>query len=218
MMIDIDHFKRFNDTHGHMAGNRALEHVARILEHEVRETDLLARYGGEEFTIVLPETTKRKAGELAERIRTHIEAKPVHLDGGRQETLTLSLGVATYSRDALNSATLLESADEALYISKKLGRNRTSFFLPNTGARVTYTPEQTRSVRTVHLIGAFNGWDSTADPLQRDEKGVYSLTLQLAPGHYVYKFLINGDYFISDPLCFEYVLDGYGGRNSVLSV
>ncbi|HYF51695.1 MAG TPA: diguanylate cyclase [Planctomycetota bacterium] len=218
IMLDIDHFKKFNDTYGHLSGNRALEHVAKILNTEVRETDLVARYGGEEFAIVLPETTKREAGELAERIRARIEQTAVALPDHGKKKLTVSLGVATYPRDADSPETLQKNADEALYSSKKEGRNRISFFTPQSAARLKFMPEQARSARTVHVIGDFNGWDKGADPLQRDDKGVFNLELRLAPGRYAYKFLINGEWFLADPLCNEFTLDGYGGRNSVLVV
>lgn len=218
IMLDIDHFKKFNDTHGHVAGNKALEHVAQILNKEVRETDLVARYGGEEFAIVLPETTKREAGELAERIRSRIEITAVSLPEAGKKKLTVSVGVATYPRDALTSEALLAGSDEALYASKKDGRNRISFYTPATAARVTFMPEQARSARTVHVIGDFNGWDKQSDPMHRDDKGVFGLELRLAPGRYAYKFLINGEWFIADPNCNEYTVDGYGGRNSVLVV
>jgi len=218
IMIDIDHFKKFNDTHGHLAGNKALEHVAQVLNKEVRETDIVARYGGEEFAIVLPETTKREAGELAERIRARLELTPVQLPDASRKKLTVSLGVATYPRDALSSEALLAGSDEALYASKKEGRNRLSFFTPQTAARLKFMPEQARSARSVHVIGDFNGWDKQSDPMHRDEKGVFNLELRLAPGRYAYKFLINGEWFIADPMCNEYVVDGYGGRNSVIVV
>ena len=197
IMIDIDHFKKFNDTHGHIAGNKALEHVAQMLNKEVRETDLVARYGGEEFAIVLPETTKREAGELAERIRARLELTPVELEDGGRKKLTISLGVATYSRDALTSEALMAGADEALYASKKEGRNRISFFTPKTSATLKFMPEQARSARTVHVIGDFNGWDKQSDPMHRDDKGVFTLELRLAPGRYAYKYLINGEWFIA---------------------
>ncbi|MFH0938871.1 MAG: diguanylate cyclase [Planctomycetota bacterium] len=218
IMIDIDFFKQFNDTHGHIAGNKALEHLAEILRSEVRETDVVARYGGEEFCIILPETTKAEAGQLAERVRRRVQTSLVELADGGLQKLTISLGVATYPRDARPAEALLASADDALYASKEGGRNRVSVFSPPTFARLTYMPEPVQVVNTVHVVGDFNGWNKSVDLLQKDSQGIFSLDVHLTSGRYVYKFIINGEIFIADPLCQETVADGYGGRNSVLMV
>ncbi len=219
IMADIDFFKRFNDNFGHMAGNKALEHVAAILRSEVRETDMVARYGGEEFAIILPETTKFEARELAQRIRARVERDAVEIGpGSPAQRLTISLGLATYPRDAFTSDALLAGADAALYASKKAGRNQVSVFSPATLARLAYTPDNAGVVRHVSIVGDFNGWTKNVDFMQRDAQGLFALELPLAPGRYAYKFVINGEWYIADPLCNEFVLDGYGGRNSVLHV
>lgn len=125
IMADIDHFKHYNDTHGHPQGDVVLRQVAGLLRSNVRETDFVARYGGEEFLIILPETTKEGGLHAAEKIRLAVETKSfAHAEtqpGGR---LTLSLGVATYPEDLAEGQGLIHKADEALYAAKRAGRNR----------------------------------------------------------------------------------------------
>jgi two-component system cell cycle response regulator len=125
LMIDIDHFKRINDTYGHLVGDDVLMALAALLQHEVRSVDLVARYGGEEFVIVLPETREEGAVAFAERIRERIEAHPFSLDDGPTLTVTASIGVATFPAPRVATVEdLLMRADQALYRAKAEGRNR----------------------------------------------------------------------------------------------
>lgn len=120
VMIDIDYFKRINDTYGHDGGDAVLQATARILGSYVRNVDLLARYGGEEFILVLPETTADEAARLAERIRLNLQRTPI---APLPQPITASFGVAAL--DAAGSVrSLLKRADEALYQAKGGGRNR----------------------------------------------------------------------------------------------
>ncbi|MBI3795084.1 MAG: GGDEF domain-containing protein [Nitrospinae bacterium] len=128
IMIDVDFFKVFNDTHGHLMGNEVLIVVSSILKQFARETDVVARYGGEEFALVLPKTSKVQAAQLAERLRAAVEAHPVpgakSQPGGK---LTISLGVAVFPDDWKTSddpSSFLGLADAAMYRSKGLGKNR----------------------------------------------------------------------------------------------
>ncbi|MHC3994840.1 GGDEF domain-containing protein [Thiomicrolovo sp. ZZH C-3] len=123
-MLDIDHFKKINDTYGHHVGDMALRKVAGVLKHTVRQTDFAARYGGEEFVIILPETTHEKAMELAERLRSEIAAEPYMTSAEGSFSLTVSLGVSSLSAHIDTDAKLLEAADAAMYVAKKTGRNR----------------------------------------------------------------------------------------------
>jgi diguanylate cyclase (GGDEF)-like protein len=123
ILCDIDHFKTVNDTYGHPAGDLILKGVARILEAQARETDIVARYGGEEFALVLPETDSGAARILAERIRAAIEAASFQTETGTLK-ITLSLGVATFPDAAEEKQPLIERADQALYAAKRSGRNR----------------------------------------------------------------------------------------------
>ena len=119
-MLDVDHFKRFNDTHGHSAGDEVLKTVAGIIKATLREVDFVSRYGGEEFGIILPEISHETAHMIAERLRSAI-ANYDKLPYGK---LTVSVGLATFPLHAKSKADLLAAADAALYQAKRTGRNR----------------------------------------------------------------------------------------------
>ncbi|GEM_PF-3501213 len=122
-MIDIDHFKRINDRYGHQAGDNVLKLFADFLLSSVRTSDYVARYGGEEFVVILPETARTKAMELAERLRLKISVQDIELE---QTTvnITISLGIASYPEHGNEYQTLLRMADTAMYKAKHRGRNR----------------------------------------------------------------------------------------------
>jgi diguanylate cyclase (GGDEF)-like protein len=123
VLCDLDHFKRINDTHGHAAGDRALQATARVLLGPSRGGDFCARYGGEEFVLVLEGSDGEAALEIAERLRRRVEQLALDVEGGKIE-LTMSFGVAAFPALAVRSAEeLLELADGALYTAKRLGRN-----------------------------------------------------------------------------------------------
>jgi two-component system cell cycle response regulator len=126
VMLDVDHFKQYNDEFGHPAGDDVLRTIVRTLREGTREQDVVARYGGEEFVVLLPATSAEASIILAERLRSKIEAIP-----WPKRQVTASLGVATTGPDIPNSSALVEAADQALYRSKRAGRNRvTSYQLP----------------------------------------------------------------------------------------
>jgi len=122
IMIDLDHFKKFNDNYGHLEGDSLLRKISQILKSSLRETDFVARYGGEEFGVILPETNKEGASVAAERVRKTISEQTFGEVGAK---MTVSLGVASYPDDACLRADLIKKADEALYRAKREGRNRT---------------------------------------------------------------------------------------------
>jgi len=131
-MLDIDHFKRINDTHGHLAGDQVLTEVARALVHCLRPTDMPVRYGGEEFSIFLPATSFIHSQMVAERIRAAIQATSVRLPNGNILTVTVSIGFAMRTADD-TVETLLHKADQALYQAKREGRNRICAFSESNG-------------------------------------------------------------------------------------
>lgn len=125
LLIDLDHFKRINDSHGHLVGDDVLMEVAALLQRAVRAVDVVARYGGEEFVIVLPETSPFGATTFAERIRELIDAHPFTQVRGQPLHLTTSIGVASYPSPGIeNLEDLFAAADQALYRAKAEGRNR----------------------------------------------------------------------------------------------
>jgi diguanylate cyclase (GGDEF)-like protein/PAS domain S-box-containing protein len=136
LAIDIDHFKRVNDAHGHPAGDEVLVAMGRILERTVRRTDLVARFGGEEFMVLLPDTQTGGAADLAEKLRRAVEAERfvVEADGGKVPlAVTISVGVGTIVRETASTASfdeVIERADQALYAAKLAGRNRVSIAEP----------------------------------------------------------------------------------------
>jgi diguanylate cyclase (GGDEF)-like protein len=127
IMIDIDHFKRINDTYGHPAGDDVLRKVAKIIKKTIRKADMAARYGGEEFALYLYQADREKALHAAERLRLIIGQTRFEF-GGKEVGITASLGIACYPSDGRDSREILERADEALYRSKQGGRNRTTVY------------------------------------------------------------------------------------------
>lgn len=125
IMIDIDHFKRFNDTHGHAAGDYVLKETARVLGKSTRATDRVCRVGGEEFLIVCQGVGKDGAMICAENIRKSVEAAEYTYEGARL-SVTISLGVSIWQDKILTPDELIRLADDALYVSKRNGRNRVS--------------------------------------------------------------------------------------------
>jgi diguanylate cyclase (GGDEF)-like protein len=123
LMFDIDHFKRINDLHGHLAGDFVLKELARIVQSRIRRDEVFARYGGEEFCIILPETMLDGAVELAERLRQQIAE---HTFVFQQDKIkaTISIGCAVLTEEDRNAGELLKRADERLYQAKNSGRNR----------------------------------------------------------------------------------------------
>lgn len=125
VMLDIDHFKKLNDTYGHPAGDEVLKHVASLLAGQVRAVDRVARYGGEEFALLMVETDREAARDAMERLCALLAEVPcVIASSGLTLPVTLSVGVAALPRDADGPESLLAAADAALYSAKRAGRNR----------------------------------------------------------------------------------------------
>jgi diguanylate cyclase (GGDEF)-like protein len=127
-MLDLDHFKRFNDTCGHRVGDLVLNHLGKLLLHAVRDTDIVARYGGEEIIVIATQTSAAAAVQLAERLRQHIETHQPEFprDPARpcEMRVTVSIGVAELDAEIKDIRELVHSADQALYRAKQEGRNR----------------------------------------------------------------------------------------------
>jgi diguanylate cyclase (GGDEF)-like protein len=119
-MLDVDHFKKFNDRFGHPEGDILLKAIADLLREQLRPTDTVARYGGEEFTVLLPRSPRTEAVRIAERLRRRL----AELSGPQGATTTGSFGLAVWPEDGATGAELIAAADAALYEAKRLGRNR----------------------------------------------------------------------------------------------
>jgi diguanylate cyclase (GGDEF)-like protein len=136
IVLDIDHFKPINDTHGHHVGDLALSAITQRISLALRDTDVCGRLGGEEFGILLPDCSAQQAHAVAERVRKSISLLPFSLDNEQQLTMTASLGVATLEPSTLDLHALLRQADTALYEAKRAGRDQSysyHFPTPKTG-------------------------------------------------------------------------------------
>lgn len=124
IIIDIDYFKKFNDNYGHQCGDRVLRLVAQTLKKNVRATDIVCRYGGEEMSIILPNIGYNDAIFTAQKLCKMVSEKEVHTNNDKTANVTISLGVATYPKDAQTTQDLIKIADERLYHAKENGRNQ----------------------------------------------------------------------------------------------
>jgi diguanylate cyclase (GGDEF)-like protein len=135
LVIDVDHFKKVNDEFGHLMGNQALQHIANVLKQHVRKNDIVARYGGEEFTVILPDTNREEAYDIAERMRQAVRNQVVILSEdltSEKEIViknTVSIGIAVYPEQAEDGLSLVRHADRAMYVgAKQAGRDRVSVY------------------------------------------------------------------------------------------
>ena len=138
IMMDIDNFKKINDTYGHLTGDNILRRLAVVLQETVRKIDIPARYGGEEFVVILPETNKEDACIIAERIRKNVSEIVVKVNDDQDLSPTISMGVAQYSTDGKEPKELINAADTALYFSKHNGKNMVATYEPD--GCVKYVP------------------------------------------------------------------------------
>ncbi|ASC92802.1 Diguanylate cyclase DosC [Sulfurospirillum diekertiae] len=126
MLLDVDHFKKINDTYGHKVGDEVLRNLSKVVLEVVRDSDVVARYGGEEIAIITPSTNKQEAELLAERLRGIVEKTTVSTISTTQEVIqvTVSIGICSLSAVITDKDALIEETDQALYLAKKYGRNR----------------------------------------------------------------------------------------------
>jgi diguanylate cyclase (GGDEF)-like protein len=124
-MLDLDHFKRINDTHGHLTGDQVLMHVSTVFRKAIRNSDLIGRYGGEEFGIILRRCPAENGKIIAEKLRSSLANTPVKVRGGAELTPRVSIGVAAFTGSVERSAAdVTADADRALYVAKASGRDR----------------------------------------------------------------------------------------------
>ena len=123
LILDIDFFKKVNDTYGHVAGDRILQHLAQVVQETLRKSDIFARYGGEEFIVLLPNTSLDAAQHVAQKIRQQVERTPCHIDD-IDIFITISIGGSAYKKEDNSLNEIILRADKALYLAKENGRNR----------------------------------------------------------------------------------------------
>ena len=124
-MVDLDNFKKLNDTYGHQLGDLVLKELAQLLQESSREKDYLCRYGGEEFSVILVQTNREQSFDIADRMRKRIEDHIFHLSNDLELKVTVSIGLATFPHQADNKEELIKKADKAMYVSKFSGKNMT---------------------------------------------------------------------------------------------
>jgi diguanylate cyclase (GGDEF)-like protein len=124
IMIDVDHFKRFNDAYGHDAGDKVLSTLGNYLKSNIRGSDVACRYGGEELTLILPESSHEDSYKRAEALREGIQQLQIECQEQSLDSVTASFGIAVFPTHALTGEGLMQKADEALYTAKRQGRNR----------------------------------------------------------------------------------------------
>jgi diguanylate cyclase (GGDEF)-like protein len=127
-MVDVDHFKRFNDTFGHDAGDLVLKNIGELLRRSIRQGDVACRYGGEEFMLVFPGTSASEAVDVAERVREGARRLEIVYRNQALGRITVSLGVAAYPMAGETPAELIDAADQTLYAAKNAGRDRVELF------------------------------------------------------------------------------------------
>jgi diguanylate cyclase (GGDEF)-like protein len=138
LMIDIDDFKKYNDTNGHQAGDLALKITAHSLKAALRSADIACRYGGEEFCILLPQTSVSEAGVIAERMRLKVtETEYPHGKSQPMGTVSISIGISTFGRHIDTAESIIAAADRALYKAKRHGKNRIEFYVDNLTGTAT---------------------------------------------------------------------------------
>jgi diguanylate cyclase (GGDEF)-like protein len=207
LMADLDHFKPFNDGHGHQAGDLLLQEVARLVRGGVRASDLAARYGGDELALLLPKAGRAEAVAVAEKIRQQIE------ENCQEVGVTISLGAAEFPSDGSTREDLIAAADDLLYRAKEFGGNKVCWLHPTAFALANDDPKITQ----VALVGDFNNWSTRRHPLEFFE-GRWARTVSLKPGRYRYKFFVNTTQWWADPSSPHYESDGFGGQCSVVVV
>lgn len=142
LMIDVDHFKKYNDSHGHKEGDRVLKHMGNLLVKTLREVDTLARFGGEEFVVLLPDTDRSGALAVGEKLRRVVESEQFSLTDQHQLPVTISVGMANYPEDVREQEDLIDHADIALYDAKDQGRNRVVAYPSQQKTLIEDVPEE----------------------------------------------------------------------------
>ena len=209
LMMDLDGFKRFNDTQGHQAGDLILQEFARMLRDQFRKTDIIARYGGDEIMCILPLTDKFTAKAIAGKMCAQTKKDFSEIK------ITLSTGIAEFPADGTDEDTLIQQSDAAMYRAKAIGGNAVSYF---HSVSLEYRQPDPQP-REVSCVGDFNRWNTKKGKMEFDAGSrAWKASLSLLSGRYTYKFFIDGSRWITDPAQAECSDDGFGGKCSLLTV
>jgi diguanylate cyclase (GGDEF)-like protein len=199
VLVDLDHFKRVNDTHGHSAGDTVLREFAKVLQANVRAVDIVGRYGGEEFMLVLPETDADAAATMAEKLRRVVAGRQIRVQDGNVLTITMSAGVAGGLGPHLHLDALINDADAALYSAKALGRDQVYVFhelaegdvvrraaiAPQARQRAVDVGRAAMRAATATLQAALeehNGWTGKPSNRIAEMSAMLAQALELPPG------------------------------------
>lgn len=208
LMLDLDGFKKLNDTQGHSAGDLVLQEFAYILKTGLPEDAIIGRYGGDEIVILIDNVDKITAVGISENVRKKVEEEFKELN------ITVSIGIAEFPVDGKNFNEIMAHVDEILYRAKEFGGNRVAHFIP---VEISYQSSQ--NITDVSCVGDFNRWNKNYGIMSYyPETSKWSVKMNLKPGTYRYKFLIDGKKWIPDPKAKKFVDDGFGGQCSVLTV
>ncbi len=199
VLVDLDHFKRVNDTHGHSAGDTVLREFAAVLQANVRAVDIVGRYGGEEFMLVLPETDADAAATMAEKLRRVVAGRQIRIEDGNVLTITMSAGVAGGLGPHLRLDALINDSDAALYSAKALGRDQVYVFhelaegnlvrraaiAPHARQRAVDVGRAAMRAATATLQAALeerNGWTGKPSNMIAEMSTMLAQALELPPG------------------------------------
>jgi diguanylate cyclase (GGDEF)-like protein len=209
--LDLDGFKRYNDRHGHQAGDAVLQAFSAIMkEHFSSPEYLLGRYGGDEFMAGCAGRDCKSFKPVLDSFRQRIQEK------FQVSQITVSIGVTEFPSDARDVQELIAKADELLYRVKEFGGN--AVFRMKT-VRFTFRADSGMSPKDVVLVGDFNNWDRKKNVMTYDETlQTWVVLLRLKPGFYRYKFLVDQNFWLVDRENSQYADDGFGGQCSVIIV
>lgn len=209
--LDLDGFKKYNDTEGHTAGDLVLQEFAVMVRQKFEnENCIVGRYGGDEFVVCMLDVPKHKAYPIFDEFRKEMQEQFLSVK------ITVSIGLCEYPTDSKDFYDLVAKADELLYRVKEFGGNKV-FMLRSV--ELVFYPEKDQKPKEVSVVGDFNNWDRKQGVMVFvPEENKWVIKLLLKPGNYRYKFLLDTNFWMVDKNAKQFVDDGFGGKCSLLTV